>query len=401
MLRAAILFAMAMAGFAATYSVVVIPSPSGFTDVYMGGINSSGQVAVSAYASPGGSAVFIGSASGITPVPLPSGWTSGTAFAVNTSGQVAGTVFNGTASAAFIGATSGSALIPLPNSLPSSGFNSYGYALNDSGQVVGTILNVNFASPAFVGTPSESTLFPSPGYGPSQPTGLPNAINNSGLVAGAIVTSYFLSGSAGTISAYQEFIGTPAGVTIVATPSGYASAEPWAINASGQVAGIALTEGILYVAQQAFLGTNAGSTLIPFPARAGTSRVFNQSINDFGVVVGYSDLGGWIWDANNGTRLLNSLVPDGWNVTSAISISNNGLVLAQATYQDGASQYVELIPTGISPTPAPSTLVLLLMGAMVTGAWLRWARFGTATIGSGQRTVNRGRRTSAQADAAS
>jgi hypothetical protein len=65
-------------------------------------------------------------------------------------------------------------------------------------------------------------------------------------------------------------------------------------------------------------------------------------------------------------------VPDGWNVTSAISISNNGLVLAQATYQDGASQYVELIPTGISPTPAPSTLVLLLMGAMVTGAWLRW-----------------------------
>jgi len=347
MLRAAALLAMMVAGFGATYTVVPLPVPSGLTNVYMAGINNSGQVAVTAYASPGW-AVFIGSESGITPVPLPSGWTSGTALAINSSGQVAGTVSNGTALAAFIGATSGSALIPLPTSLSSGGFSSYGYALNDSGQVAGTIINVGFYSPAFIGTISGSTLLSAlvPPVGPSLPTGQPNAINNSGLVAGAIVTSYFFSGSAGTISFYQEFIGTPAEVTMVPTPLGWASSSANAVNAYGQVAGVNSTHlpaGAIF--QQAFVGTVAGNTPIPMPPGSLFSSVGNQSINDLGIVVGQSNLGGWIWDATNGTRLLSTLVPTDWTVSNAVSISNNGLILAQASYQGGALQYVELIPS--------------------------------------------------------
>jgi hypothetical protein len=62
-------------------------------------------------------------------------------------------------------------------------------------------------------------------------------------------------------------------------------------------------------------------------------------------------------------------------VTRAISISNNGLILAVASNNGGALQYVELIPAGLPGTPAPSTLALVLIGAMFCGIWLRFARF--------------------------
>jgi hypothetical protein len=40
---------------------------------------------------------------------------------------------------------------------------------------------------------------------------------------------------------------------------------------------------------------------------------------------------GGFWDIVNGTRLLNSLVPAGWNTTNALSVSNSGLILAQGS----------------------------------------------------------------------
>jgi hypothetical protein len=52
---------------------------------------------------------------------------------------------------------------------------------------------------------------------------------------------------------------------------------------------------------------------------------------------------GGFWDIVNGTRLLNSLVPAGWNTTNALSVSNSGLILAQGSLSGGASQYVELV----------------------------------------------------------
>jgi hypothetical protein len=63
-----------------------------------------------------------------------------------------------------------------------------------------------------------------------------------------------------------------------------------------------------------------------------------------------------------GTRLLNSLVPSGWNVTAAASISSNSLILAIASSNGGANQFVSLSPA-LPSTPAPSTLALFLIGA--------------------------------------
>lgn len=61
-------------------------------------------------------------------------------------------------------------------------------------------------------------------------------------------------------------------------------------------------------------------------------------------------MGAWIWDATNGTRLLKNCVPTGWNIFNAISISNNGLILAQGSLNGGTVQYVELVPA-IPTTP--------------------------------------------------
>ncbi len=140
--------------------------------------------------------------------------------------------------------------------------------------------------------------------------------------------------------------------------TGWIGAFGDAINDSGQIAGWLYN----YVSTQAFVGSVAGLTLIPLPPGASTTTVFGQSINNSGAVVGKSDTGGWIWDSAHGTRLLKTLVPSGWNITNAISISNNGLILAQGSLNGGATQYVELVPAAPLATPAPATWMLVVAG---------------------------------------
>ncbi len=50
-----------------------------------------------------------------------------------------------------------------------------------------------------------------------------------------------------------------------------------------------------------------------------------KSINDSGFVVGASDVGGWIWSANDGTLLLNSLVAPGWVISAGIQYQQQRL----------------------------------------------------------------------------
>jgi hypothetical protein len=124
----------------------------------------------------------------------------------------------------------------------------------------------------------------------------------------------------------------------------------YAVNDLGQVAGIANSEAN----GQAFTGTTSGSVVIPMPVGTTYVVMTEGAINNSGMVVGYSNLGGWIWDAANGTVLLNTLVPAGWNVSNAISISNNGHILAQASFNSGPTQYVDLFPTGSPSAPTLS-----------------------------------------------
>jgi hypothetical protein len=343
MIRTALMLSLfSTASFAQTYSVVPVQVPNGFTSVGMHGINNSGQVAGAGYNGATQQA-FIGTPSGGAPIPLPTGWSQMYAQAINASGQVAGWGYNGTTPQAFIGSTP----IPLINGWS----NARAFAINNSGQVTGYGLNAVGASQAFIATTSGSTAIPLP-LGYSGTVG--SAINSSGQVAG---WAYIPFPSFDT----QAFIGTAAGGAVIPLPTGWASAYGEAINDSGQMAG-RLFRIVANVPQnQPYIGTATVSSLIPLPNSATFGEI--GSLNNLGMVVGYSDVSGWVWDATNGTRLLNSLVPSGWTVSGGVSISDNGLILAEASYQGGASQYVELIPAGLSPTPAPSTLALVLIGA--------------------------------------
>ena len=336
------LFATSVVGLASTiYSVSPIPFPSGLTPgvitVAMSGINNSGQVAGTGINSLGVEQAFIGTTSGSTLIPLPPGWSEAfgdeaenIGYAINASGQVAGSAYNGYNYQAFIGTTSGSTLV----------LQSSGYAINASGQVAGSAQNGNITQ-AFVGggvipLPSGWTLAGA------------FAINDSGQVAG-----YGYNSGGGL----QAFIGTASGSTAIPLPSGWGGAWGWAINASGQVAGYGYNGGFA----QAFIFTTLGSTAIPLPAGASSATVSFQSLNDSGVVVGDSYVGGWIFDASDGTQLLNNLVPSGWDITNAISISDSGLILAQGSFNGGSTEYVELDPT----TPEPGTCLLAAAGLML------------------------------------
>jgi hypothetical protein len=283
----------------------------------------------------------------VSVIPFPSGAPNGDMVGINNSGRVAGTAYYyGPTEQAFIGGPTGSAVIPVP--VLSS-------AINASGQVAGEGTNGAGNGQAFIGTTSGSTAIPYPaGWTSSGAVG----VNDSGQVVGFAFN--------GAIE--QAFIGTISGSAVIPMLTGWTFAEGIAINASGQVAGEAFY-GFVGGPSQAFIGAASGITLIPLPAGATSATVSGASLNDSGVVVGGSLSGGWIWDASHGTQLLNSMVPSG-NISSAISISQNGLILAQGSFNGGTVPYVELVPTGLVPTtPAPGTGFLAVAGLLLVFAW--------------------------------
>lgn len=139
------------------------------------------------------------------------------------------------------------------------------------------------------------------------------------------------------------------------------------INDSGQVVGATYDAGIVRV----FTGDSNGT--ITLPAVSGCVSTLAPSINDHGQIVG-SGCGGWIWDESNGTRLLNDLVPSGWQIGEVGGINNNGQIAAYATNSLGFSGRVILDPTlGPGPdlppvpagTPEPRTWVVVVSGFIV------------------------------------
>jgi hypothetical protein len=312
------------------------------------GINNSGQVAGTGM--PGNiSYAFIASPSDSTRIPLPSGSTNAFGKALNDSGQVVGYAQTPNPQA-FIGTTAGSSLIPLPGGWTSS----YAFAVNDSGQIAGMVENP-LSAQAFIGSALGVTLIPLPAGGWNGSIGA--GVNDSGQVAGSVYSGA-ISGSG-----FQAFIGTAAGSSLIPLPGGWIASYGFAVNDSGQVAGYGFDGTVVAgeLQEEAFIGTTAGVTVIPLPDGATTAQVQYASLNNLGVVVGYSDAGAWIWDATDGTVLLNSLMAGpGWNVLNAISINDSGLILAAASYNGGPVVYVEL-----AAIPEPGTFALAGVGLLL------------------------------------
>jgi hypothetical protein len=307
------------------YSVSVVPTPAGYTGVGATSINNLGQVAGLAGGPGNTSAFFIATGSNAVAVAIPSGFTPINNVFLNDAGQIAGTVESSSFSAyaAYIGNAAGVSLVgtPTPNATFVGG-------LDNAGTFVGTSLQGGVAQ-AFTGTSSGITPLPY-SFG--------DAINNLGQVLVQAVSG----------PTNQNFILTGT------------NAVPIGADQLGQ--GIAINDNDQVLVGQGavgplFLVTTSGTTMLPAIPGIG---FMTGVLNDQGVAAGEafdasSTAYGWVWDPLNGTRLLSTLVPAGWNIQDALAINNSGEIVALASFMGAPSESIVLIPV-----PEPSTISMML-----------------------------------------
>ena len=269
------------------------------------------------------------------------------AYGVNDSGWVVGNSVNAVQDDAFLWTGSG----PLQDLRTLGGAGSAAYGLNDRGQIVGASFTSTGAVHGFVCT----------GAGPMVDLGavVPTAINDNALMAG------FGPAANGETHAFVFTQGGPA--QDLGTLGGSAS-QPNAINNSGQVAGMSYTGG--GSTWHAFLYC-PGGTMQDLGSLGGTGGVA-WDINDAGRVVGYSYTADGALHAflyTGGAMLdLNSLVApaSGWELQSATGINDSDQIVGEGI-NPGGLEHAFLL----TPTPEPGS-VALLAAAAVGGAALRW-----------------------------
>jgi probable HAF family extracellular repeat protein len=270
---------------------------------------------------------------------------------------------------------------------------SWGFAINDSGQVTGYASNpVDGAELSFRTSPNGLISDPGTSLGGTANKGL--AINSSGQVAGNNGHAYRTTahglitdpgtdfGSYGGTYSYAFGINDLGQVTGFATfpngnfhayrtsPTGMISdpgtdlgtlggqfSEGFAINASGQVTGDSHTangENHAFRTTATGLVSDPGTDLGP-----GTG----YSINRYGVVVGTSGFGAFLYDTQ--MRDLNSLIAPGssWVLDIAQGINDSGWIVGEGTFNGDSSRAFLLIPV-----PEPTSLAFT--AAALLGGWV-------------------------------
>ena len=159
----------------------------------------------------------------------------------------------------------------------------------------------------------------------------------------------------------QAFIGTPAGSTLIPLPAGnpaWFAAFGNGINNLGQVVG----EGTNGVVEQAFIGTTAGSVAIPLPVGQWL-RAQGYALNDSGQVVGvvFNTTGVGQEQAFIGTAVGSTTIPlpVGWSSSLAYGINNSGEVVGSGSgggfvwdATNGSRDLNRLAPAGWTITDA-------------------------------------------------
>ena len=274
-----------------------------------------------------------------------------------------------------------------------------GIGINSAGQVVGGSTNtVAYHAFHYDGTIHDLGTLDGGGVDSSA-----NAINDSGLIVGyAYTTANYphafsydssmhdlgtLGGSysdaravnaAGTIVGYaytsadveHAFLYSGGSMTDLGALSSATSSDAWGINAVGDVVGY-LNYGGGY--SNVFLYDGTMHDLGGLP---GFNTSLGYGINASGEIVG-SAVNGITYcaflDYNGTFRDLNTLVGnlDGWTLQSASAINDSGSIVGYGTI--GGVQHGFLL----TPVPEPSTLVVLLAGAIGLGLY-GWRRGGRA-----------------------
>ena len=295
-----------------------------------------------------------------------------------------------------------------------------GEGMNDSGMVVGASkLTASEFDDSIVGqyqgfvwntNTNQVTAFGAPSYGNESTA---NAINNQGLVAGAMGTS----GSAGT---YRAMVWNNGAFSDAINPANPANTIAEEINSQGYIAGQYFdAQGSSVFYKNHVLG----STIYQY-SNASYSELDVEDLNDQGLVVlsaendcdqncrdskgivwdatnntiveiestpgwawgssasGLNNLGqvvgqgknshdvGWdgaiIWDATNGIQSINQLLEPGteYHIWEGIDINDNGVILATGAHMDDGMTGRLLL---LTPVPEPETYALMLAGLWLVG----------------------------------
>jgi len=122
------------------------------------------------------------------------------------------------------------------------------------------------------------------------------------------------------------------------------------INNNGEVVGYSLTGGEIPLAHACLWKNDGNNTIIDLEGSESTNYSEAYGINDATVVVGMRLLDGvesaFIWDAKNGMRDLNSLIPagSGWVLAAAYAINNKGEIVGYG-HKNGSSDYSAFLLT--------------------------------------------------------
>jgi probable HAF family extracellular repeat protein len=171
----------------------------------------------------------------------------------------------------------------------------------------------------------------------------------------------------------MSFLRTSAALaTALSTLPGYNRSEAFGINGAQQVVGYSADANGFE--QQAVLWN--GTTPTSLGSLPGLTYTIANAINSSAMIVGsakhasgYTQGSAFLW--MNGQMFdLNSLISptSGWQLTAAMDINDRGEIVGYGTLNNKGESFL-LIPT--IPIPEPSSMVLLIFGAIIALSLLR------------------------------